>query len=44
MKRLFKVEFPINMLPKRCLIELMRFIDGAYCSIAPVIKETLVEF
>jgi hypothetical protein len=44
MKRLFRVEFPTNMLSENCLIELMIFIDGAYRSIVPVMKETLVEF
>ena len=44
MKKLFRVEFPTNMLSERCLIELLRFINGAYRSIALVMKETFVEF
>lgn len=31
------------MLSESCLIELMRFIDGAYHSMVPVMKETLVQ-
>lgn len=36
-----KVKFSTNMLPEKCLIELIRFINGACCNMAPVIKETL---
>jgi hypothetical protein len=43
MQRLFRVDFPTNMLSESCLIELIILIDGGKHSMVPVIKETLVE-
>ena len=43
MKRLLRADSPTNMLSENCLIESMKFINGAYRGVAPVVKETLYE-
>lgn len=41
MKRLLRADSLTNMLSESCLIESMKFINGAYRSMALVVKKTL---